>query len=856
MEVTGVVDLSHGKPPASGRSRQALSWRSAALISCLLAAACGGGGGGSGGSNPPPTDTTPPTAPQSVTATALSATEVRVTWQASTDVGTGVAGYRVFRNGAATPVATASGTTYTDTSLAPVTQYTYTVRAFDGATPPNESAASAPATATTSSPPPVSGLDTRPSNTSCVAGDRPSSTATLALERAFPNLANFTSPVLLLQAPANGATWYVVEQGGRVRAFDNQAAVATTRIFIDIVSRVRSGGEMGLLGMAFHPGYPTDPRVYLSYTNDSGTLVSRVSEFRTRDGGTTLDPASERVLLTVPQPATNHNGGNIAFGPDGYLYVGLGDGGSGGDPFGTIGNGQNLRTLLGKMLRIDIEGTTGAVPYRIPAGNPYVGRPLCDTGTGADNCPEIYAYGFRNPWRWSFDRGSGDLWVGDVGQNTLEEIDRVVSGGNYGWRCFEGSRAFNANCGPNASSSLPPVAEYGRTAGQSVTGGYVYRGTAIPALVGRYVFGDFVTGRLWHVARDTPPTLDVTQAAALATGLSIASFAEGVDGELYVVHYGGTLHRLRAGAGGSGSVPSLLSATGCVLASDPTRPATGLVPYAPNAPFWSDGAAKERYLALPNGTTMSVALDGDFQFPNGTVLMKQFRLSGRLVETRLFMRHTDGEWAGYTYEWNAQGNDAERVIGGKSVSVGGQTWVFPSEAQCLACHTAAAGRSLGLEIAQLNGNLLYPQTGRTANQVVTLNSVQMFSPPETRAPSAMPAMPDPYGSDGTLASRARAYLHTNCSQCHRPNGGTPTNLDLRYTTDLAGTNACNATPQAGDLGIANARIVAAGDASRSVLVARMNRRDAQAMPPLASTVVDAAGVNLVTAWINSLSSCN
>ena len=706
-------------------------------------------------------------------------------------------------------------------------------------------------------PPPTGGLDARPDNTSCVAGDRPSSTVTLALERAFPNLANLASPVLLLQAPANGATWHVVEQGGRVRAFDNQPAVTTTRVFVDIASRVRSGGETGLLGMAFHPGYPADPRVYLSYTHDSGALVSRVSEFRTRDGGATLDPASERVLLTVPQPASNHNGGNIAFGPDGYLYVGLGDGGSGGDPWGTIGNGQDLRTLLGKMLRIDIGGTSGAVPYRIPAGNPYAGRPLCNTGTGADSCPEIYAYGFRNPWRWSFDRGSGELWVGDVGQSALEEIDRVVSGGNYGWRCFEGTRAFNASCGPNAAGSRPPVAEYGRTAGQSVTGGYVYRGTAIPALVGRYVFGDFVTGRLWHVARDASPTLDVTQAAALATGLSIASFAEGLDGELYVVHYGGTLHRLRAGvAGGGSSVPNLLSATGCVLASDPTRPVAGLVPYAPNAPFWSDGAAKDRYLALPNGATMSVAPDGDFELPNGTVLMKLFRLAGRPVETRLFMRHTDGEWAGYTYEWNAQGNDAVRVIGGKSASVGGQTWVFPSEAQCLACHTAAAGRSLGLEIAQLNRDLLYPQTGRTANQVVTLNAVRMFSPPETRAPSAMPAMPDPYGSSGTLASRARAYLHTNCAQCHRPNGGTPTNLDLRYTTELAGTNACNLPPQAGELGIANARIIAAGDASRSVLVARMNRRDAQAMPPLASTVTDTVGVSLVTAWINSLTGCN
>jgi len=829
----------------------------AALVCAVFVAGCGGGSG-SGGSNPPPSppDTTAPSVPQSVTAVAQSTTQILVTWQASTDADSGVAGYRVFRNGGTTPVAAVAATSYTDTGLMPATQYSYTVRAFDRASPPNESAASQPASTTTLAPTSTSGLDSRPDNTTCVAGERPSSNVTLSLERAFPDLPGFVNPLLMLQAPANGSNWYVVEQAGRVRVFANQSTVSATRLFIDIASRVRSGGEMGLLGLAFHPAYPEDPRVYLSYTHDAGDLVSRVSEFRTRDGGATLDPTSEVILLTVPQPASNHNGGNIAFGPDGFLYIGFGDGGSGGDPWGTIGNGQNLLTTLGKMLRIDIGGATGAVPYRIPAGNPYAGNPLCNAGAGTQNCPEIHAYGFRNPWRWSFDREAGDLWVGDVGQGTLEEVDRVVAGGNYGWRCFEGTSSYNPNCGPNAASSLPPVAEYGRSSGQSITGGYVYRGTSIPVLAGRYVFGDFVTGRIWHIARDTPPTLDVTQAPSLATGLSIASFAEGVDGELYVVHYGGTLHRLRAGATGGGTVPMQLSATGCVQPGDATKPASGLVPYAPNAPFWSDGADKDRYLALPNGATITVAADGDFDLPNGSVLMKGFRLAGKRVETRLFMRHTDGEWAGYTYEWNAQGSDATRVIGGKTVSVNGQTWAFPSEAQCLACHTSAAGRSLGLEIAQLNGNLLYPQTGRVANQVVTLNAVQMFNPAVTTAPSAMPALPDPYGTAGSLQDRARAYLHTNCAQCHRPNGGTPTDLDLRYSTALANTNACNVAPQAGDLGIADARIVAAGAAARSVLVARMNRRDTRGMPPLSSTVVDLAGVSLVTNWINSLAGCN
>jgi len=830
-----------------------LACAAALVLSTIVGAGCGGGG--SGGSAPPAMlDTTPPTVPQGVTVTASSPTEIAVAWQPSSDAGVGVSGYRVFRDGSAAPIATVTGTSFADRGLAPSTRYSYAVRAFDAASPSNESALSTAASATTPAAAAAAGLDARPDNPTCVAGERPSQTVTLATERAFPGLPSFSSPVMMLQAPGNAARWYVVEQGGVVRVFDNQPAVATSRVFVDISARVRSGGEQGLLGMAFHPGYPGDPRVYLSYTNATSGLVSRVSEFRSRDGGLTLDPASELVLFSVSQPATNHNGGYIAFGPDGFLYAGLGDGGSGGDPWGSIGNGQNLTTMLGKMLRIDISGSTGTVPYRIPSGNPHAGNALCSNGSGTQSCPEIYAYGLRNPWRWSFDRATGELWLADVGQGAIEEVDRIVAGGNYGWRCFEGTQAYNSTCGPNAAASRPPVAQYTHTVGQSVTGGFVYRGSAIPALVGRYVFGDFVTGRIWHIARDTVPTLNVT--TGFNSGLSIASFGQGNDGELYIVHYAGTLHRLRAGSAGGGTVPNQLSATGCVLPGDATRPAAGLLPYAPNAPFWSDGAAKERYLALPNGATLSAGADGDFVFPNGTVLMKQFRLNGRLVETRLFMRHTDGEWAGYTYEWNAQGTDATRVVDGKSVPIGNQSWMIPSEAQCLACHTAAAGRSLGLETAQLNGSLLYPQTGRTANQIVTLNAIGMFSPPVTTAPSALAALPDPSGNAGTLAERARAYLHTNCSQCHRPNGGTPTDLDLRYTTPLSGMNACDRTPQAGTVGLTDARIIAPGAAGRSVLVARANRRDTLAMPPLASTQVDAAGVDLLTRWVNSLGGCN
>ena len=703
-------------------------------------------------------------------------------------------------------------------------------------------------------PPPTSGLDQRPSNTTCLAPSRAGGSVTIGVQRVFPSL-SFSSPVGLMQAPGDATRWFVIEQGGFVRVFDNNPAITVSSPFINISGRLTSGGETGLLGMAFHPNFPTDPRVYLSYTAPS-PLRSRISEFTTPDGGLTLNPNSEQIILTVNQPESNHNGGGIVFGPDGFLYFGLGDGGGANDQHGAIGNGQLLTTLLGKFVRIDIEGTTGSFLYRIPSGatgNPFAGNPLCGTnGTGTQSCPEIYAIGFRNPWRWSFDRQSDELWVGDVGQSTLEEVSRVERGGNYGWRCFEGTRNTGMQCGSPANP-LPPVAEYGRSVGQTVTGGYVYRGTTIPGLVGRYVFGDFGSGRLWHIPSDTQPTITVT--TGFDSGLNPSSFGEGIDGEIYVVDYGGGLYRVTGTTTGGGGVATQLSATGCVNSANPSQPASGLIPYTPNAAFWSDSAVKERWIGLPNGQNITVGNDGDWDFPNGTVLVKNFLLGNLLVETRHFMRHPDGVWAGYTYEWNAQQTDATLVVGGKQTTVAGQTYIFPSEAQCLQCHTIAAGRSLGLENLQLAHPITYPQTGRNAHQLVTLNAINVLSPPVAN-PTTLTPYPDPSGTAGTLGERARAYLHTNCAGCHRAGGPTPANLDLRYSTALNATNACDVNPQLGDLGIANARLIAAGDAARSVLVARMNRRDANGMPPIASAQVDAAGVTLLSNWINALTSCN
>ena len=711
-----------------------------------------------------------------------------------------------------------------------------------------------PAPPPPSPPPPTpdSGLDARPSNTSCLAWERPDPGTGISLAPFTTH--SFSTPIALLQAPHDNARWFVVEQGGSVRQFTTSSTSPTT--FIDITARVRSGGELGLLGMAFHPDFPGDARVFLSYTTGTDPLVSRISEFRTVDGGATLDPASERVLLTANQPQNNHNGGHIAFGPDGFLYIGLGDGGGGGDPHGSIGNGQRLTTLLGKLLRIDVDVSQGSsAPYEIPPTNPFAGGGLCPAA-GRDNeaCPEVFAWGFRNPWRWSFDRDSGELWLADVGQNQWEEVNRVEVGRNYGWRCREGAHNFNTS-GCDMSGLVDPLAEYDHTQGASVTGGYVYRGSQNTSLSGRYLFGDFGSGRIWAWIPENAST-PRAPTQLLESGLNISSFGEGNDGELYVVHYGGDLHRIVFAAGTGAAAPAQLSATGCVSTTDPKQPASGLIPYAINAQFWSDGAAKDRWLALPDGRHIAVASDGDWELPNGSVLMKNFRFGDRLIETRLFMRHPDGAWGGFSYEWNAQQSDATLVQGGAIRDLGnGQQWIFPSEAECLECHTSAAGRSLGLETAQLNRTFTYQETGRTANELFTLSHIDVFTT-SIGDPAALATMPDPLDASATSEARARAYLHINCSQCHRPGGPTPSTMDLRYATAFNMTDTCNATPQSGDLGLgADARLVAPGSAMNSLLVNRMNRRDQHAMPPLASNEIDTAGVALLTQWINGLTSC-
>ena len=694
------------------------------------------------------------------------------------------------------------------------------------------------------------GLAARPANTTCLAPPRPVGNATVSTVDPFPTLPTLDQPVKILQAPGDASRWFVLEKTGRVRVFSvSNPSVVTT--WLDFSTLVNDDSEGGLLGMAFHPGYPAVREVFVSYTGDPGSaMVSKISRV-ILDNVVTPSVTTRQILLTVNQPFSNHNGGDIAFGPDGYLYFGLGDGGDGNDPFNYA---QNNTRLLGKMLRLGVVGVAYPSPgYVIPVTNPFSANPKCGPAANAGNCPEIYASGFRNPWRWSFDGPTGELWAGDVGQGAREEIDRVVLGGNYGWNCREGFVAGPVTC--STGGLIDPVSDYPHADGDvSITGGYVYRGTAIPNLIGRYVFADYGSGRIWALEDDGQG--GYSNDLLVDTPYNITAFAIGVDGELYFADiFNGDIHRITPAVGGPpDTIPATLSASGCVAAGNPTLPASGVIPYSVNAPFWSDTAAKERFMAIPDGTSITRTASNDFDFPAGSVLMKSMRLAGQLIETRLFMRHPDGVWAGYTYEWNTAQTAATRVVGGKTRLVNGQTWIYPSEGQCMQCHTAAAGFSLGAETAQLNGHQIYPATNRTSNQLATLASIGLFSaalPPV----ASLPALANPADVTQSLTNRARALLHTNCAQCHQPGGPTPSNMDFRYGTPLAAMNVCNATPQAGSLGIANALLIAPGDAARSVVIARANRRDAEGMPPVGSNLVDAAGVSLLTAWVNSLGGC-
>jgi len=350
------------------------------------------------------------------------------------------------------------------------------------------------------------------------------------LQEAFPNL-TFSGPFDLQNAGDGTDRIFVVEQSGKIYVFENNTGVTVKKKFLDITDSVSSGGEMGLLGLAFHPNYENNEYFYLNYTKSSPYRRTLIVRFQVSNANPdSADRSSSKILMEIAQPFSNHNGGQLAFGPDGYLYIALGDGGSGGDP---QGNAQNKSSLLGKLLRIDVDQTQGSINYAIPLNNPFK-----NNTQGFKE--EIYAYGLRNPWRFSFDSPTGRLWCADVGQNAWEEIDLIVKGGNYGWRCYEGNHNYDLS-GCTDTNYIFPVWEYSHSDGVSITGGYVYRGPNLPDLYGKYIYGDFGTRKIWALTYDgiNPPTNKLL----LTSSVSIASFGVDINNELYVVGYNGIIYR-------------------------------------------------------------------------------------------------------------------------------------------------------------------------------------------------------------------------------------------------------------------------------------------------------------------------
>ena len=351
-------------------------------------------------------------------------------------------------------------------------------------------------------------------------------------ERVFLGL---SSPVDLQAVPGDTSRVFIVEQTGRIRIAKNGVLLA--RPFLDVTALVSGDSEQGLLGLAFHPQYATNGRFFIHYTDLAGD--TRLAAYQVSSDPDSANPA-ETPILSVDQPYTNHNGGQIAFGPDDYLYLALGDGGSGGDP---QGNGQSLATLLGKILRIDVDG---AAPYAIPPSNPFVGQ------AGARG--EIWSYGLRNPWRFSFDSSTGAMWIGDVGQEEWEEINlepAATGGRNYGWKRMEGNHCYPPGSSCDMTGLTLPVLEYSHGAGCSVTGGYVYRGTALPELAGTYFYGDFCTGLIRSARLEGGGTLvtnDWTAALRRVLGQpmrQLSSFGLDARGELYILLHDGEIYRLR-----------------------------------------------------------------------------------------------------------------------------------------------------------------------------------------------------------------------------------------------------------------------------------------------------------------------
>lgn len=710
-------------------------------------------------------------------------------------------------------------------------------------------------------------------------------------ENAFPKLKLF-EPLSVGLVPGKNR-FGVATRPGKIVTFAVDPNVAAADELVDVKRTV--------YGLAFHPKFETNGQFFVSsLTEIDKPNGSRISRFTVNDPKAeklVADPKSETVILEWP--SGGHNGGCLRFGPDGYLYLATGDGSGIADGLIT---GQNVNDLLGAILRIDVDHHDQGRAYAIPKDNPFVGQ--------ADARGEIWSFGHRQVWKFAFD-GQRRLWAGEVGQDLWEMVYLIERGGNYGWSVMEGSHPFrperpkgpahpgHATQRDAASHFAKPIVEHPHSDFRSITGGYVFESNRLPELKGAYIYGDYDTGKLWSLRFDgTTPGGKLSEHRQLAdTQIRIVEFAQDAAGEVYTVDFAsGQFHRIVKAPPqvATKPFPRKLSETGLFASTKDNIPAAGLIPYSVNAPLWSDGAEKERFIALPGDGKIEFEdvvyphgpdyPDVGWRFPDGTVLVKTFAFesgnasekgnaaTSKRLETRILqyrkMPGNDDEygaqyWFGYTYVWNDEQTDAEllpaegldkKLTIADRAAPGGRrevTWHFPSRAECALCHTMAAKYVLGVTTLQMNKSHDYGG-GKTANQLAVLEKLGVFQEKLPKPPAELASLADYRDAKEDLHLRARSYLHANCAHCHRKWGGGNAEFELHATFPLSKTAAVDVKPGHGNFKVSDPRVIAPGSPARSMILQRMKLDGLGRMPHIASKLIDPAGVKLVEEWLASL----
>ena len=708
---------------------------------------------------------------------------------------------------------------------------------------------------------------------------------------AFPGII-FDNPAAIVTAPAEANRLYIVERAGRIILLRDLNRPAR-EVFIDISARVNSNyadietGAEGLTSVAFHPNHAQNGFFFVVYTwrSPGGINMNRLSRFQ-KNSSDRGDAASEFVMIEQPDTGNGHNFNDVKFGPDGYLYLSVGDEGDGRGAGDEYGNSQRIdKDFFSAILRLDVDAartnySANSHPalkggYKIPLDNPF--RNVTQfNGSPVDPQKvrtEFWAVGLRNPWRLFFDQ-DGTLYTGDVGLHDREEINLIRKGGNYGWAFREGANSGSALGDPPPGVTLaPPLLEYphgfGAMSGNCVIGGVVYRGSKLPALYGAYVFGDYVTGNIWSLRHNGSAATEWKRIAGLydvsAFGLDprngdILLCKDKMDGP-----GGDGIYRLEGKAGaGESPVPATLADTGLFLDPRSLTPAAGFVAYSVNTPLWSDGAEKLRWFGLLDGaTTIQFSRAGNWNFPPGAIWIKHFELelekgnaaSRRRIETRVLVKNNSSAGLyGVTYRWGSSldnailvpdegASETFEVRDGATTRL--QTWQYPSRSECIACHTPSGGYSLGFNTAQLNREVRYPLS-RT-NQLAALHDAGYTDGPRDH-PHTLPRLAALDDERGSREFRVRSYLAANCANCHNPAGVERARWDARISTSLPDTKIVR-----GDLldflGDSENRVVKPGDPARSVLLTRMKTLGQGHMPPLGSTVPDAEAIALIESWI-------